>query len=73
MFYRVACSKQSPFKDGTGIEDLFTWIAKTVSSSADEVSSIASFEPDDRVELRQVEPDDELEANAKRSRCCKSA
>ena len=39
-------------KDGSGIEDLFTWIAKTVSSSADDVS-VTSFEPDDRVELRQ--------------------
>ena len=57
------------FQDGSGIEDLFVWIAKTVSQKGDEADN-ESYDPDDdRVELRQVEPE---EIEKKKYNCCKS-
>ena len=57
------------FKDGSGVEDLFVWIAKTVSQKGDEADNDSYDPDDDRVELRQVEPE---EIETKKYNCCKS-
>jgi GTPase SAR1 family protein len=56
-------------KDGSGVEDLFVWIAKTVSQKGDEADNDSYDPDDDRVELRQVEPE---EIETKKYNCCKS-
>lgn len=56
-------------KDGSGVEDLFVWIAKTVSQKGDEADNDSYDPEDDRVELRQVEPE---EIETKKYNCCKS-
>jgi Ras-related protein Rab-7A len=59
-------------KEGDGIEELFEWIAKSVSKSIDEDEEEESnYEPDDRVELTHVVP--ESENQVKSSRCCKTS
>jgi len=56
-------------KDGSGVEDLFVWIAKTVSQKGDEADNDSYDPDDDRVELRQVAPE---EIETKKYNCCKS-
>ena len=56
-------------KDGSGVEDLFVWIAKTVSQKGDDADNDSYDPDDDRVELRQVEPE---EIETKKYNCCKS-
>jgi len=56
-------------KDGSGVEDLFTWIAKTVSQKGEDDDNDSYDPDDDRVELRQVEPE---EIEIKKYNCCKS-
>jgi len=59
-------------KEGNGIEELFVWIAKSVSKTIDEdEEDQLDFEPDDRVELTQVNP--EISNQNKSTSCCKTA